>query len=240
MNRTILLASIFAAGAAFADDPVNVNNPVVSTNAIGVLQVATTEKPRQILLSAPFAGYDGKSIAATDLVSPANLPEGTALHVANGSDYDSWTVSSSGQWEPVTAIQVGGEGKGASVGGSGTVGRGNAFWLEFPENSEKPTSVTLVGQEDTKAKQVVLVQKKWNLVGNPGVGAFDLLAAGKIERVEDGDGDQICIQKKDGTLKTYRYNGEAWYSGWDKFTSIWVQPGDGCWFYAASATAINF
>ena len=239
MNRTILLASIFAAGAAFAD-PVNVNNPVVSENAIGVLQVATTEKPRQILLSAPFAGYVGESIAATNLVSPANLPVGTALRVANGSDYDSWTVNLSRQWEPVTAIQVGGEGKVASVGGSGTVGRGNAFWLEFPENSEKPTSVTLVGQEDTKAKQVVLVQKKWNLVGNPGVGAFDLLAAGKIERVEDGDGDQICIQKKDGTLKTYRYNGEAWYSGWDKFTSIWVQPGDGCWFYAASATAINF
>lgn len=237
MNRTILLASIFAAGAAFADDPVNVNNPVVSTNAIGVLQVATTEKPRQILLSAPFAGYDGKSIAATDLVSPANLPVGTALRVANGSDYDSWTVNSSGQWEPVTAIQVGGEGKVASVGGSGTVGRGNAFWLEFPENSEKST-VTLVGQEDTKAKQVVLAKEKWNLVGNPGVGEFDLLAAGKI--VDVGDGDQICIQNQNGTLKTYRYNGKAWYSGWYEFTSISVQPGDGCWFYAASATAINF
>lgn len=237
MNRTILLVSIFAAGAAFADGPVNVNSPVVSENAIGVLQVATTEKPRQILLSAPFAGYDGKSIAATDLVSPANLPVGTALHVANGSDYDSWTVNLSGQWEPVTAIQVGGEGKVASVGGSGAVGRGNAFWLEFPENSEKST-VTLVGQEDTKAKQVVLAKEKWNLVGNPGVGEFDLLVAGKI--VDVGNGDQICIQNQNGTLKTYRYNGKDWYSGWNKFTSILVQPGDGCWFYAASATAINF
>ena len=237
MKKTVLLASLFAVGTALA-------TVVDSANAIGVLKVDVSDakKPQQVLLAVPFGGFraENSNIRAIDLVSPANLPVGTFLRVANGNVYDSWQVNASHEWESATALAIDAQGKvNAVTTGEGTVGRGNAVWLDFSAcvgDVKKPEGlVTLLGQKDAKTS-VELVPGKWNLIGNPGVGNFDF--TGKISNLAIGD--QICVQNANGVLKTYTYNGSKWVSGRSAVTSITIQAGDGCWVCAKNATQVNF
>lgn len=252
MKKTILLTSIFAVSAAVAE-----LKDVPTWNSIGVLQVNTEERPHQALMSVPFAEYGvDQNITATGLVATVGLPEGTVLYAANGEDYDSWRVNEFGQWEASNAIFVGKDGVEVKEGSTseGKIGRGNAFWLEIPSGSDMPT-VMMVGQGTPVGGYVNLSKKKWNLIGNPDVAnGFDLV--GKIVNVEiykdgkgkqqkrlvDGvvEGDQICIQKTDGNLKTYRYTGTSWTQGRSKVSSIPLHQGEGCWIYPQNASNFYF
>ena len=245
MKKTILLTSIFAVGAVFAADPAPASSPasIESQNAIGVLQVATTSKPGKILLAVPFAGYGadengvGQKIKATELVSPANLADGTKLYVPNATSrkYDVWTVNNK-EWSAVESIDIDKEGLVNKIGvGEGTIDHGSAIWLEFP-NDTRP-QLTLLGQGDVAKTSIALAKDKWNLIGNPGVDDFNLVT--KIVGADSGD--QITVQKaKSGELKTYTRIGNAWYSGRSTASSIVIAPGDGCWIYAKNATVVNF
>ena len=236
MKKAILLSSVFAVGAAFATE-------VTSGNAIGVLKFSTTDRPAEMLVAVPFAGYGSAAcnVKVTDLISTAGLPENTVLRVASATPnkYDAWKLVGH-EWIPLNVAEIDskGQGKVSDIGSAAdkTIGRGNSVWLDFT-GLEKPTSVTLLGQEPGEGS-LALVSGKWNLIGNPGVTTtFDL--ASSITGV--GTRDQICVQDANGKLTTYTctYSDKSWK--WktrndDGITitvkSLTIKPGEGCWYFA--------
>lgn len=239
MKKTLLLASVFAVGAAFATE-------FTSANALGVLQVAGSSKPKKVLLSVPFAGYgkDAK-IKVSELVETSNLPAGTVLRVACDGGYYVWKLSDTKDWAPQngdTVINIAANGQDQNgiftpSADAVTIGRGNSFWLELPPESSDVT-FTLIGQQDLSGTGVALTGKKWNLVGNPSVAEYDV--ASKISKIAEND--YISVQNGDtGYLKTYRYNGTKWTCGRTGDDKVNINPGDGCWVYVnADDATLNF
>lgn len=238
MKKTLLLASVFAVGAALATD-------FGSANALGVLQVDGSTKPKKVLLSVPFAGYgkDAK-IKVSELVETSILPESTVLRVAcEAGGYYTWKLTA-GSWAPmndeVVSIDANGEQEQNKVttlpADRVTIGRGNSFWLELPPESSDVT-FTLIGQQDLSGTSVALAGGKWNLVGNPNVAGYDV--ADKI--LPKAENDYISVQDgKTGYLKTYRYNGTMWYCGRTGYDKVNINPGDGCWVHVANDATLNF
>lgn len=238
MKKTLLLASVFAVGAALATD-------FGSANALGVLQVAGSSKPQKVLLSVPFAGYgkDAK-IKVSELVETSTLPENTVLRVACEGGYYTWKLTADKKWNPVNdevvSIDANGEQEQNKIvtpeADTVEIGRGNSFWLELPSDPTGNT-YTLIGQQDLSGKSVALAGGKWNLVGNPNVANYNVSA--KISSKAKGD----CISVQNGTtgyLKTYNYDGAKWWCGLSSFDDVEINPGDGCWVHVASATVLEF
>lgn len=241
MKKTLLLASVFAVGAALATD-------FGSANALGVLQVSGSSKPKKVLLSVPFAGYgkDAK-IKVSELVETSTLPESTVLRVAceDEDGYYTWQLTA-GSWAPVNdevvSIDANGEQEQNKIvtpeADKVTIGRGNSFWLELPSDPSDEIKYTLIGQQDLSGSTgVALTGGKWNLVGNPSVANYNVSA--KISSKAKGD----CISVQNGTtgyLKTYNYDGAKWWCGLSSFDDVEINPGDGCWVHVASDTALEF
>ena len=239
MKKTLLLASVFAVGAALATD-------FGSANALGVLQVDGSTKPKKVLLSVPFAGYgkDAK-IKVSELVETSTLPESTVLRVACEDGYYTWQLTA-GSWAPVNdevvSIDANGEQEQNKIvtpeAYKVTIGRGNSFWLELPSDPSDEIKYTLIGQQDLSGSTgVALTGGKWNLVGNPNVAGYDV--ADKI--LPKAENDYISVQDgKTGYLKTYRYNGTMWYCGRTGYDKVNINPGDGCWVHVANDATLNF
>lgn len=238
MKKTLLFASVFAVGAALAVD-------FESANALGVLQVDGSSKPKKVLLSVPFSGYGTNAeIKVSELVETSSLPEGTKLRVACEGGYYTWKLTADKKWNPVNdevvSIDANGEQEQNKVETPSadrvTIGRGNSFWLELPSD---PTGITytLIGQQDLSGKSVALTGGKWNLVGNPKVAGYDV--AGKIS--PKAENDYISVQDGEtGYLKTYRYNGTKWTCGRTGYDEVNINPGDGCWVHVANDATLNF
>lgn len=247
MKKTLLLASVFAVGAALATD-------FGSANALGVLQVSGSSKPKKVLLSVPFAGYgkdaDGKDakIKVSELVETSTLPEYTELRVACEGGYYTWQlekIDDQKAWKPmndaVVSIDANGEQEQNKVttppADEVMIGRGNSFWLELPSD---PTGITytLIGQQDLSGSTgVALTGGKWNLVGNPNVANYNVSA--KILLKAKGD----CISVQNGTtgfVKTYWFDGGKWWCGLSSVDNFEINPGDGCWVLVASDTTLKF
>lgn len=242
MKKTILLASIFAVGAAVAAGENGGTVEVEGQNAIGILEVAASAKPTTVLLSVPFAGYGeaGNTLMASELVATDTLPAGTKLRVAveTVGDYYTWNLTSGKTWEPVNAVTIGKDGEREIVTPAANtipVGRGNSFWLVLPAAPGAGAKITLVGQQDASTTNLIpLSGGKWNLVGNPNVADFNV--AGKIAELTKGD--QISVQNGDtGKLKTFVYNGLQWIYARQTFDVVSLAPGDGCWIYVQSDNA---
>lgn len=233
MKKTFLFASVFAVGAALAVD-------FGSANALGVLQVDGSTKPKKVLLSVPFAGYgtDAK-IKVSELVETSSLPEGTKLRVACEGGYYTWRLAE-GQWVPQnngdTLVNIGQNGVTTPPADEVTIGRGNSFWLEIPESNGE-IKYTLIGQQDLSGTGVALTGRKWNLVGNPNVANYNVSA--KILLKAKGD----CISVQNGTtgfVKTYWFDGGKWWCGLSSVDNVEINPGDGCWVLVASDTTLKF
>lgn len=232
MKKAILLSSVFAVGAAFAAE-------VKSGNAIGVLKFPTTDRPAEMLVAVPFAGYGSGAgnVKVTDLISTAGLPENTVLRAASATSgkYDVWRLVG-GQWTSPAVVEIDAAGNGRiSNSGSAadkTIGRGNSVWLDFT-NAEKPGNVTLLGQMPGTGS-LSLASGKWSLIGNPGVTtSFDLISG----ITGAGKNDQICVQGTDGKLTSYIYS-DGWKTRDAKTAEVTsvnsrtIAPGEGCWYYA--------
>lgn len=237
MKKAILLSSVFAIGAAFAG-----TTTVDGQNVLGTLKFSTEGRPNQMLVAVPFAGYGAGNISPTNLVSTSGLPEGTILRAVNsdGSGYDVWRVTDAKTWEKVNTVSVGDQPK---APGSTAAGRGSSLWLDFSTVS-KPGDVLLLGQMGASSGAVKLAEGM-NLIGNPSAtGSFNLAAGGVV--TDAGAGDMIYVQTGSGVLKTYKFSAtkDGWtytdQSGVHVVESITVNAGEGCWFYAKSATKVNF
>ena len=239
MKKAILLSSVFAIGAAFAG-----TTTVDGQNVLGTLKFSTEGRPNQMLVAVPFAGYGAGNISPTDLVSTSGLPEGTILRAVNsdGSGYDVWRVTAGKTWESVSAVSVGEQPKAL---GSTATGRGSSLWLDFSTVSKQPGDVLLLGQMGASSGAVTLAKDKLNLIGNPLVAdGFNLAADGVVAGA--GAEDVIYVQTGSGVLKTYKFSAtkNGWtytdQTGMHEVKSITVNAGEGCWFFAKSATAVNF
>ena len=237
MKKTILLTSVFAAGAALADGPQPVE--VGSSNAAAVLEVASVPAGRPVLVAVPFAGYgaNGGALKVTELVSTRGLPEGTLLRAAKAIDgqnatYDTWQLKN-GAWDAVDTVNVDekGEGtKGATPSADTvTLARGHAFWLELPAGTSG--SFALLGQEPAAGGSVKLEKGKWNLVGNPGV------TFAQLEQKISGatEGDQFVIASEEGTALPYIFDGKDWTKTVDLSGKTGTPPavgaGRGVWVF---------
>lgn len=236
MKKTILLSSILAVGAAFAEAP---GTDVESANLVGALDVTISTTRAQTLVSVPFLGYGGGAVTVQDMVKTSNLGEGSKLYVADGSGgYNTWTLNAGGTWVADGKVIIGDDGS-ASTGasehqGTATVARGGAFWIK-PSNTSG-NKVYLLGQGDTTAGSSTVVPNVWNLVGNTAAEAKTIATSGYTA------GDKICVQKDDtnGTLLTYTYRSKdpaGWYKA-GKLETLTIQPGQGFWFFSKGTTSI--
>lgn len=257
MKKIALLSSICAMGAVFAADIEGTND---CSNVIGALRNSSGNKPEKILVAVPFLGYgvDDSNVKVSDLIATANLPEGTILRVVHETeergviDWDCWILGSDKKWATYdTHLII--DGKDSPITSDPAsdvkVGRGSSVWLEFPKKGgtvQWPDAGDFytLGQVDfATSKSITLVPGKWNLVGNPGVESFDILA----KLTPGGSGfafnDQITVQSAPGsTLSTvsYTYNTfqKKFQRGVTPCTSIQLEPGQGCWIKLKNGGAV--
>lgn len=231
MKKTILLSSVFIGGAALAAAT------VPSENAIGVLEASASNQSKTMLVAVPFVGYAGETaIKVTDLVATTGLPEGTKLRVAKAGGYDVYVLSA-GKWEPGTALSIDANGGATESGSDSSEGavasQGDSFWLIIPTEGTKPGAFTLIGQMPSSATgSRTLEAGKWNLIGNPGVGTYQLNVEGAAF------GDQAVIITAEGKQCRYTYKpGKGWRtqdsSGQWVDGSLTLSPGFGCWILTA-------
>ena len=230
MKKTILLSSIFAAGAVLAATDVD-------SSVIGALP--TTVKAGQQLIPAPFIGdASAGTIAVNDMIKTSDLDDGTLLYVANeAGGYDMWELKN-GEWTPSKKVAFeGGELKevGSVEATVATVKRGDAFWLETKADG----SVILLGNKDEADSRTIPAKAGLNLIGNPTIAEYNVLNALK----NSSNGDQVIVNNE-GSQLTYKKQSGVW-----KFrdpsdnkvkavTGIQLQPGEACWFKAGAAQDI--
>lgn len=232
MKKTILLSTIFAVGAAFAD-----GTDIQSSNAIGALNLSITNSAAQTLVAVPFLGYEaGSAVKVKDMVKTSNLGTGSKLYVPDGNGaYNTWTLNASGQWIADAKVTINANGlptAGQSDSEDVTVKRGDAFWIE-PVNAAG--TIYLLGQDAEPGTSAV--SPGWNLIGN--ASTRDVM----YSKVADNF-DQIVIQVA-GKLRYYTYkSGKGWR--YQKDNGAWcsdppcIEAGQGLWYKAASGGTIQW
>lgn len=229
MKKTILLSSILAVGAAFADATVN-------STEIGVMGV---DKPTSAanLIAVPFLGYSADNITVSDMVNTPELETGTQLYVPNASGtYDVWTLGGDGKWAKTSDnVVIGNDGV---DGGSGpdaaavTTTRGSAFWLKPPAGAETGTCY-LLGKPGSATGSSALATGVWNLIGN---------TSGEPKDIPAGvEGEKVCVPNTAGGLDTYTYRKKV--DGWAKegeraAVTVTIKPGQGFWYLSKGTTSI--
>lgn len=233
MKKTILLSSIIAVGAAFAEPA-----SVTSDNAIGALDLTISTTRPQTLVSVPFVGYNGGGVTVQDMVKTSNLGEGSKLYVPNGTGgYNTFKLEE-GTWVSDQRVTVGPDGKTSEDTSEDqvrtTVNRGDAFWIE-PKNATDG-KIYLLGQGVTDAGSSTVSPNVWNLVGNTSAEPKTISGEGYLK------GEKICVQLDDakGSLDSYTFKVNV---GWVKIgdrkaSTVTIQPGQGFWFLSKGTTTI--
>ena len=244
MKKMILLSSIFAAGALFADNAAPTSTEVASTE-VGVMGISISQKAT--LIAVPFLGYGvtETDIMVADMVNTAQLDLGSKLYAPNASgQYNVWELQSGTDNTKVWAktaenVTISSAGVRANVTPSAdavTTARGGAFWLE-PAN-ESGTQVYLLGKPASdEGKSSSLAIGKWNMIGNTSKYRANLKTFAAAKR------DQIAIQVE-GNFRYYTYNGGWCYQDntgeWQRGkenegVDLFVEIGQGLWFKPATS-----
>ena len=231
MKKTILLSSILAVGAAFADATVN-------STEIGVMGVDTPTSAAN-LIAVPFLGYEADNITVKDMVNTPELEENTELYVPNASGtYDVWTLDKDKKWANTQSNVVIGNGGATESSGPDAAGvttaRGSAFWLKPPAGAKSETTKTcyLLGKPGSAAGSSALVSDKWNLVGNT-AGVTNDVPVGK-------EGEKVCVPNAAGGLTTYTVRSGGWLNGRNPKCTVAIQPGQGFWYLSKGTSSISW
>lgn len=230
MKKTILLSSILAVGAAFA-------NATVPSTEVGVMGV--TMPTKAALIAVPFLGYNDGDIVVADMVNTAELAVDSKLYVPNNSGkYDVWTLDTNKRWQKTSSNVVIGDNAASNVGtpdaNEVTTKRGGSFWLE-PAGT--PTgNCYLLGKPTSATGSSALVSEKWNLIGN---------TAGVAKAIPAGaEGEKVCVPNTAGGLDTYTYRAKAKPAGgWAKegardAVTVTIEPGQGFWYLSKGTPSI--
>ncbi len=148
----------------------SVTNEIPSTNAIGIVEVASTATntitavPWKRLASAPGEASD---LTVSNFVAYANLSAGDAVYMLDGRAYKMWKKKNDGTWEAATTVS--GNGASISIKEAGapdvaTIPCGGAVWVQRADTT-KP--YFLVGQYDESAFSVMVPGSGAALIANP-------------------------------------------------------------------------
>lgn len=148
----------------------SVTNEIPSTNAIGIVEVASTATntitavPWKRLASAPGEASD---LTVSNFVAYANLSAGDAVYMLDGRTYKMWKKKNDGTWEAATTVS--GNGASISIKEAGapdvaTIPCGGAVWVQRAD-ATKP--YFLVGQYDESAFSVTVPGSGAALIANP-------------------------------------------------------------------------
>ena len=144
----------------------SVTNEIPSTNAIGIVEVASTATntitavPWKRLASAPGEAPD---LTVSNFVAYANLSAGDKVYMLDGRDYKMWTKDSNGTWGTATTVSGAGVSEPAAPHVA-TIPCGGAVWVQRA-NPNKP--YFLVGQYDESAFSVTVPGTNTVLIANP-------------------------------------------------------------------------
>ena len=235
MKKAILLSSVLAIGAAFAD-------VTVPATEIGVIGVAMPKKAQ--LVAVPFLGYNADAATISDMVNTAELLVGSKLYAPTGENlYNIWELTAgegdSKVWtklENDIFINTAGTAQNAETPGAdvSTLSRGGAYWLE-PMGTETDARFYLLGKFTDEAGVSTLVSGKWNLVGN---------TSGEAKPVPAGsNNERICVPDGNGGLVTYVYKTKApgWVAeGQRTPTTVTIAVGQGFWYLSNGTTSIQW
>ena len=226
MKKLLSLAAASLAVAAVADDTYS---PV-----IGVTEVTTTL--RNTIVAVPFTSLGSDAnISANELVKTANLDDGTALYIFNGTSYSAWELLN-GSW--VGAIPANtATGVGTPTAATATpLAKGSAIWLSRPAS-------------DTAESKTFYIYGKWSnpssftvaagsqLVANPLQTAATLSGANPVA------GDEIITASDDVPVRyVYRVNSKTNVGQWRKDNAQATLPtipvGQGFWYVTTTAGAV--
>jgi hypothetical protein len=144
----------------------SVTNEIPSTNAIGIVEVASTATntitavPWKRLASAPGEAPD---LTVSNFVAYANLSAGDKVYMLDGRDYKMWTKDSNGTWGTATTVSGAGVSEPAAPHVA-TIPCGGAVWVQRTD-ATKP--YFLVGQYDESAFSVTVPGSGAALIANP-------------------------------------------------------------------------
>lgn len=246
MKKTILLYSLFAVGAAFAETAVD------SGNAVGALDLSVSNNvasQKQTLISVPFVGYEtGGAVKVKDMVKTSDLANGSKLYVADGDGgYHTWKLAG-GEWvaDKKVTIGAGGQPSAGETYSQDTVvvNRGDSFWLEpvFADSATEGT-IYLLGQK-ADDEGLSMAAAKWNLLGNASVSSVTL-SNESTSGFENGE--QVVVQVN-GKLRYWTYkSGKGWRyttsaGTWSTPSSnpLTIAAGQGFWYRATGSKTIDW
>lgn len=241
MKKTILLSSILAVGAAFAD----VKTTTIDINTVGVMGISMPSSVQ--LVAVPFLGWNADAITINDMINTAELNVGSKLYAPSGEDkYNIWQLTkgagNSKVWTKLEHEYVIDD-KGAAKETETTsadvsvMSRGGAYWLEPTGGSG--THFYLVGRPADVAGSSSLEADKWNLIGNTsGVAKEFPHAYGVKDEI-------ICVPNGNGGLTRYTYVERSSCVGWVKTgerakTNDTIQHGQGIWYFSKTSKSITW
>lgn len=145
----------------------SVTNEIPSTNAIGIVEVASTATntitavPWKRLASAP--GEAASDLTMSNFVAFANLSAGDAVYMLDGRAYKMWKKGSDGTWGKATTVSGAGVSE-PDAPDVATIPCGGAVWVQRADTT-KP--YFLVGQYDESAFSVMVPGSGAALIANP-------------------------------------------------------------------------
>jgi hypothetical protein len=200
---------------------------------IGVTEVTTTL--RNTIVAVPFTSLSSDAnISANDLVKTANLAEGTALYIFNGTSYSAWVLEN-GAWNGAIPANTA-TGVGTPTAATATpLAKGSAIWLSRPAS-------------DTAESKTFYIYGKWSNPSSFTVAAGSQLVANPLQTTatlsvaNPAAGDEIITASDDVPVRyVYRVNSKTQVGQWRKDNAQATLPtipaGQGFWYVAASAGA---
>ena len=225
---------------------------------VGITAITTTEL--NTVIPAPFTSLEGgNTIPVSQLVKAANLPDDTMLYYYNGTSFEAWKRGT-GDWQTTDIASTKKDGITVSPGADTVVlGPGNAIWLVLPSApAAEGQKIYVYGKpvsgyaEDSTTTTVAA--GKTTLIGNPRVkNAKDTSGTEADLTIEGANtGDTISIiDSEEGSLTTYKYNGEEWgyyeepeagVSGlpvWTSAGNLRIGAWQGVWYKSLGSSSVT-
>lgn len=223
MKKELLIASLFACGAAVAGE--------FTSKTTGILKCTSSTK--ETIVSIPWVGYgEAADIKVNEIVRTTGLENGDKLLAPDGAGgYDSWTLSG-GAWvaDNKTTIDPGGSDTRPGADASKTLDRGDGFWLVKNDSYEAGTEFNyyLLGQKPESASvSKELTKTGWHLLSNAGD------ADKKVSEIVTGPMDGDLVIKADGS-KYVRGRSKSWKkfvngTASEDATDATIKAGEGFW-----------
>lgn len=230
MKKVLCGMICVAAGASFAIEATVATVDVIAVNS----SLSNT------VIAVP--GLDlatGGDLAISNLVKTTNLTPGDRLLAFDGSNYDSWTLSSDKIWvKPLQkfTLDAGGNAEANNTQDASLVTKsvGSGIWL----SRQDATVPIYIYAQHTNTLSSTVAAKATALLGNPS----STSKAPSVSGCANGDQIKVPGVTASGLLKTYTYDGSLWYSysGLKKVNGLpTITAGTGFWYVSKGSATVT-